>query len=236
MRLRGGLRWRLLAAIGTLAALMVAVLVMLLLALAQQRTADREAGDSFRVVYRAGRAQSAMSGLEAAERGVALSGGQPKLVATWRTADRELQTRATALAQLAREPGPLGDAIRTTTSAIQAYVRDVSRPTVARIIRARGQPGVGVASGMDERRAEMIVGRLERLNSGQVAAAIDERGRSVSQAHLAEIFGFAGIAATIAFVLAFIAYVQRAALAPLQLVAGAARALAAGDLSARVPG
>jgi signal transduction histidine kinase/HAMP domain-containing protein len=236
MRLKGGLRWRLLAAIGALAALMVAVLVMLLLALQQQRTADRQASDSFRVVYRAGRTQSAMSELEAAERGVALSGGQPQLVAAWHAADRKLATRVAALASLADRPGPLSSSIRATTTAIRSYVRDVSRPTVVRSVRTRGVPRQAVASDMAERRAEQVLGQLEQLNSGQVAAAVDQRDRSVSQAHLTEIVGFGGIAATIAFVLAFIAYVQRAALQPLQRVAGAARALADGDLSVRVPG
>ncbi len=236
MRLKGGLRWRLLVAIGTLATLMVAVLVTLLIALASQRAAVHEARSSSGIVFAAGRLQTAMSQLEAAERGVQLARGASAFVADWNRANATLLARERDLRTLARgDPSAIAP-IDATLAAIDSYRTDVSDPLV---VAARSQSEATTAPAptrANQVRAQQISDQLERLADNQLLMAKGRRARGDTQGHLANLVGFAGIFATIAFVLAFAIYVQRAALLPLQRVAAATRALAAGDLTVRVPG
>ena len=120
----------------------------------------------------------------------------------------------------------LRDASRKANTAVHtAFAADD-----ARVALARWQ----VATGADARRVRVVDTRLRALAARSRVTREQQRDRAVARARLAWAAGFTGVFATILCAVGFLAYVRRAILAPLRGVSEAARALAAGDLRARV--
>jgi signal transduction histidine kinase len=91
-----------------------------------------------------------------------------------------------------------------------------------------------VAGGATERRAQAIGEQLATFLTRERAARRQRRDRASGLAKAAQIVGAVGILATLVCAIGFLAYIRSAILVPLRGVADAARALAAGDLRARV--
>jgi len=122
--------------------------------------------------------------------------------------------------------GGLRDAGRRANAAVHAaFAADD-----ARLALARWQ----VTTGADPRRVRIVDRRLHTLAVQSRVTRQQQRDRAVAHARLAWIAGFTGVCATLLCAIGFLAYTRRAILVPLRNVASAARALAAGDLRARV--
>jgi signal transduction histidine kinase/HAMP domain-containing protein len=229
MRRMRGLSARLLIAIGVLVALHLAVFGTLLVTLDGVREADDEARDLARMTLATHEVHVALAELEAAERGVVVAGARSSFLPAWERAVEAVRARADVLA---RDGGP--DA-RALVDRVRAYVDEDSTGLVTAVrerpLDARRQ----IAGGESARRVDAIERRLERIVVRDRAARQERRDRSSELAGIAQIVGLAGLIGILSCAVGLIAYLRRAIFRPLGGVADAARALAAGDLRARVP-
>jgi len=233
MRRPRGLSTRLLVAICMLAALHIAVFAVLLTALRAQQSAARDAHGAGSIAVAAGGTRDALEQLLVAERGLAIGNGRPPFVRAWEGAAASLRTTSTLLVQQGRRiDAPTATAlgtqarryVATSSAALAALAR--SRPELARARIARGA----------ERPAQALDQRLGALQLQERNARQARQDHAEALVRIAWIAGATGILATLLCALGFLAYVRRALLLPLRRVADAARALAAGDLGARVAG
>lgn len=223
-----GLSIRLVVAISLLAALHLAVFVTLLVALTSLRSADEDARGRAGVALAATAAQVTLVELEAAQRGVVITGARGDFMASWERSARELRANVEALTRIG---GPSAGAAGARA---RAYLDDVSTPLVA--LAARNPPAARrqVTQDAGERRIHAIGAQLAASASRERSVRQQRRDRASDLARAAQIVGAVGILATLLCAIAFLAYLRSAMLIPLRSVSDAARALAAGDLQARV--
>jgi len=233
MRRNGGLRRRLLAGIGTLTVLFLAVLVVMLVAIHELRATDETARESADVVVAASRAQGTLQELETGLRaylGAPSALARAEATAMVETLDRRLAAADAAL----RDRGSASDeAMRIELARVRAFVEQTARPVLRAPRRALPPPR---AIDADVALAERTGVRLNRLVDSERDRLLPRRERTGRLARLAEYVGVVGIAATVLLVGGCLLYMRRAMLTPLRRVAEAARALATGDLHARVGG
>jgi signal transduction histidine kinase/HAMP domain-containing protein len=233
MRRPRGLSTRLLVAICTLAALHIAVFAVLLTALHAQQSSARDAHGAGSIAIATGSTRDALEELLVAERGLAIANGDRASVRAWERAGASLRASSALLAAQGRRVGApaataLGAQARryldTYSAALAALAR--SRPALVRARIARDA----------ERPAQDLSRRLGALQLQERNARQARQDHAEALVRVAWIAGATGIFATLVCALGFLAYVRRALLVPLRRVAAAARALAAGDLGARVAG
>jgi signal transduction histidine kinase len=233
MRRPRGLSTRLLVAICMLAALHIAVFAVLLTALQAQQSAARDAHGAGNVAIAAGGTRDALQQLLVAERGLAIGNGRPAFVRAWDGAADSLRASSTLLTRLGhRVHAPAAIALGTQA---RRYV-DTSSTSLAALARAHPERARARIARDGERRAQLLSRRLGALQLQERNARQARQDHAESLVRIAWIAGATGILATLLCALGFLAYVRRALLLPLRRVGDAARALAAGDLGARVAG
>jgi signal transduction histidine kinase/HAMP domain-containing protein len=232
MRRPRGLSTRLLIAICTLAALHIAVFAVLLTALHAEQSAARDAHGAGSIAVAAGATRDALQQLLVAERGLAIANGAPAFVRTWERAAASLRANSALLVQQGRRV----DA--PTATALGARARRYLGASAGLAALARSRPALARAriARDGEQPAQALSRRLGVLQLRERSARQARQDHAEALVRLAWIAGATGIAATLLCALGFLAYVRRALLLPLRRVAAAARALAAGDLGARVAG
>ncbi|MGB2712337.1 MAG: hypothetical protein WBC33_12585, partial [Conexibacter sp.] len=151
MRRTRGLSLRLVVAIGTLAALQLAVFVTMVVAIHGLRAADGDARHAAQTARTALDVQLALAELEAAERGVVIGRSRPAYVAAWRRSVAELHARTNAFAAAA------GSQDRQLAADVRAYATEFSTAHAAEAARAHVAPGPG------EPHAEALQARLGAL-------------------------------------------------------------------------
>ncbi len=231
MRRMPGLSLRLLVAISLLAALHLAVFITLLVALGNLRAADSDARDSATVARAITGVQIALSELEAEERGALITHGSRQFLTTWRDSANELREHTDVLAIVARRPE------RAVVGRIRSYLADSASALAD--AEAGADPAITqrqLALGESERVVRAIDRELDAVLAQERAARTDRRESATGLAEIAQILGVVGIATTFVCAIGFLIYIRAAILKPLRGVADAARALAAGDLGARVAG
>ena len=231
MRRNGGLRRRLLAGIGTLTVLFLAVLVVMLVAIHELRGTDEAARETARVVVATSRTQGALQELETVLRdyiAAPTAANRRQL----RVLVEELDGRIrTAQAAVDDRDDPDAAAIGRELGNVQEYVDETARPILAAPVDAL--PSIGQLASR-EAAAERTGVRLSRLVDAQRDTLLPRRERTGRLAELAEWVGVVGIVATLLLVVGCLLYMRRAVLSPLRRVAQAARSIASGDLDARV--
>jgi signal transduction histidine kinase/HAMP domain-containing protein len=227
-----GLSTRLLVAIGLLAALQLTILVVLLFALHGQRDASAKAAGASSVATAAMSARIALDELQVAERGVAIAGARAPFLDAWQRSAAVLRVRASDLLQSGETMR--ARAARTQALRMRDYLDRVSAP-LARL--GQRDPGAARARAVDSNaRASAIRTALSALERHERAVRARERDRAASLLRLVWIAGATGIVASLLCALGFLLYVRRSILTPLRGVVEATRALAAGELGARVSG
>ncbi len=231
MRRTGGLRRRLLAGIGTLTVLFLAVLVVMLVAIRELRATDEAARTTASVVVANARAQAALQELEPVLR---------DYVEAPTAVNRAQLSRQIALLgrRLATAEETLADGETRSEAAITKELRDVRAfvaATAMPILRSPPSqlPTVGQLA-TREAAAEQTGVRLSRLVDAERDTLLPRRERTARLARLAEWVGVVGIVATVLLVIGCLYYMRRAVLAPLGRVADAARSIADGNLDVRV--
>jgi signal transduction histidine kinase/HAMP domain-containing protein len=231
MRRNGGLRRRLLAGIGTLTVLFLAVLVVMLVAIHELRGTDEAARETATVVVATSRTQGALQELETVLRDYIEHPtvvNRAKLRLLLEQIDRRLHIAQEAL-QGRDDAGAV--AIGRELLDVQEYVDETARPILTTPVSAL--PTIGQLASR-EAAAERTGVRLSRLVDVQRDTLLPRRERTGRLAKLAEWVGVVGIAATILLVIGCLLYMRRAVLSPLRRVSEAARSIAGGDLNARV--
>jgi signal transduction histidine kinase/HAMP domain-containing protein len=215
-------------AIGALAALNLAVFVTLLVTLSGLRDSNRAAADLARVGVAGTGLETAVARLEASERGVVIVGADPAFVRSWHRDAAVLRASADMFAEIAGPPQ------RVLAADARAYLAGTSAPLVALAARDPAAARRHFQQGRSEQSAQALQDRLAALVVRERAAHAARRSDVNRLASRAWIAGLVGVVMTLICAAGFLAYVRRAILVPLRGVGTAARALAAGDLRARV--
>ncbi|MDO8184158.1 ATP-binding protein [Conexibacter sp. JD483] len=233
MRRDGGLRRRLLVGLGTLTVLFLAVLGTMLFAVHELRATDRAAQRTSEVVVPTSRAQTELTKLETAMRDRV----EQRTPGSARALDRSIAEVLGALRRVelavADRDDTVAGLIRAEVAAARSFIADVVEP-----ISADPSASLGDGSRLSraERQSEQIALRLNQLVERGRATLLPRRERTAHLAQLAEIVGVAGIVFTLLLLGGCLLYFRRSVLDPMGNVAAAARAIAEGDLQARVRG
>lgn len=233
MHRHGGLRRRLVAAIGLLAVLVLGVLAMLMATIDELRSADDLARRDAALVVPASRTHAAFAELLAVERRLRIAPRERRAAIAHALAHEIAAVRK----QLADLEAGLGGAQPTAAldraqADVRAYLDDVITPLLA--AARRGSAGTPpIVPEMPGRGATVARALTEAVEDGRTSL-LARRERASDLARRAELIGAGGIAAILLYLVAFAVYARRTVLQPLDHVVATARAMAAGDLTARV--
>ncbi|MDO8209916.1 ATP-binding protein [Conexibacter sp. CPCC 206217] len=233
MRRNGGLRRRLLAGIGTLTVLFLAVLVVMLFAIRELRSTDSAASHLSNVVVSTSNAHDDLTALDIGLRNYV----DRRDAASARQLDAATATLNDALDRVERVLSGRTDMAAVDIRTQLARTRDFVDTTIA-AVRADGDvsPADDERLARAEREAGQISAQLSRLVENGRANLLPRRQRTGRLAELAEFVGVAGIVFTLFVVAGTLYYMRRSVLSPMRHVADAARAISDGDLQARVRG
>jgi signal transduction histidine kinase len=227
-----GLSGKMAIASGALAVLLAAVLLVLIIAIAGQRDATREAHASQNVVIASSTLWALVLTLDSGQRGYTQS-DSPRYLGPWTKARARLPGAARRLRLLTTGPErPL--AVRIANDSV-SYLYDYAIPFVRRARREGAPPPSEALLNEGWTRVNRLRGQFGTLNS-QLAALAAMRSREASdRADRALAIGIIGIALSTGLILLFALYLSRSVVRPIRRVAMAADGLEAGNLRARVP-
>jgi signal transduction histidine kinase len=237
---RGRLRARsgLLARIGgwalVVSVALGAVFAVLILSVIGLRNRSLEARRSQEVIATANRLQTLVVDLETGLRGFVIT-RKDRQLAPWRTALRLYPGELKSLIRLTAEnPGQQARA-RQIGAAISNYLTVYSLPLL-RFIRDNPQVGPRVAvEGFGQEQLPQIRNQFKSFLGTEEALASERDDRARRTARVAVAVGGAGFTAALLLILAAAGYLGRAVARPIRLAAAAARRVAAGDFTSRLP-
>lgn len=228
-----GLTARMLAASLALGAVLITVLVFLLVALQAQSEADADVRHTEQAIAAAVELKSTLLDLETGMRGYVITRQAPFLD-PWRRARAALPGATENLEVLVRdEPDQLVRA-REINTGIRYYLTEYSEPIVREVSSSPRQAGSVVATRVGRRRVVTLRGQFDEFTRVENGLAADRRRHSSASASRAEAIAEVGLVGSVLLVALYFFYLVRAIVRPVRRVAGAARGLAAGDLTARV--
>ncbi len=231
--MRGGLAGRMLVASGLLALIVAGVFTLLIVALAEEREAERRAERAASVLLAATTLERLVIDLQTGSRGFIIS-EQERFLEPWHAALREMPAQQRTLERLVMDPEQKKRA-RSINEAIRSYIDEWTLPLVetARENAARGR--ALVADGEGKRRADAIRAQLQRFLDAENASSTDRRADADSAADRARALGLGGIAGFLLLMLLFTVYFTRTVVVPVRRLSDAVGRLGAGDLTAQVP-
>ena len=217
-----------------LGAVLAVVFVVLYVAIGRQRDAAREARTSEKIVATAGDLRSNLLDLETAEAGFLLT-GQDQFLGPFNSARKKWSPKADELRALVADDPVQARRVAIITSGFRRYLQQH-----ALIVLARAKKGMT----MSQASAAVVRGRalIDPLRTAfksfnaretEIADARDEQARTSAQR--ARILGGVGLAVSLVLVALYAFFLSRSVARPVRRVVDAARGLAGGDLSARVP-
>src|SRR3954454_16341818 len=218
-----------------LGAVLAVVFVVLSVAIGRQRDAASEARTSEKIVATASDLRSSLLDLETAEAGFLLT-GQAQFLDPFNHARKQWTRQADELRTLVADDPVQARRVAVLTTGFRRYLQ---RHALTVLARAR----TGMT--MDQAAAAVVRGRalilplrtaFKAFNAREtdIAAARDEQARTSAQR--ARILGGVGLAVSLVLVALYAFFLSRSVARPVRRVVDAARGLAGGDLSARVPG
>jgi signal transduction histidine kinase/CHASE3 domain sensor protein len=228
-----GLTARMLVASVALGAVLITVLVFLLVALDAQSKADDDVRHTEQAIAAAVELKGTLLDLETGMRGYVITRQAPFL-GPWRSARKALPAAAAKLELLVRdEPEQLVRA-REIASGVRSYLTDYSEPIVREVSSSPGRARSVIATGIGRRRVDRLRGRFGEFTQVENRLAADRRRHSRASADRAETIAEVGLVGSVLLVALYFLYLVRSIVRPVRRVAGAARGLATGDLTARV--
>jgi signal transduction histidine kinase len=233
MRTRGGLTRRMVVASGALVLVVGAAFTVLLVAIADLRSAEQHAQQSEKVLVVANRLERFVVDAEAGLRGYAVTADDSYLD-LWRTAQVAVPQQAAALAGLvADNPDQLARAQRIAQAA-KSYLVDYSAPAVA---AARKDPGAVAwvpVTAEGKRRVDALRAEFDAFMTTEQGLEAGRQSHSDVTARRAILAAAVGSAGSVVLVVLFAVYLSRAIVGPVRRAAVMAGRLADGDLSARL--
>jgi signal transduction histidine kinase len=211
------------------------VFAVLILSVIGLRDRSLQARRSQEVIATANRLQTLVVDLQTGLRGYVITRKDSELD-PWNEALRLYPGELASLIRLTKENPEQQARAKSIGRSINSYLTLYSRPLIRYI---RNNPQVGARVAMQGVGASEQVPQIRRqfqsfLRSEEtLARERDDRARHT--ATLAIAVGLAGFAGLLLIILAAGGYLERAVARPIRLAAGAARRVAAGDLSSRLP-
>jgi signal transduction histidine kinase len=231
LRARLGLLPRIGIAVGGLAAGLVVVFALLIVAIVGLRHRSLEARHTQQVIATANGLQTLVIDFETGLRGFAIT-KEEKFLNPWRTARRESPKRIAALIRLTAGDPKQEIAAHAIKRQINDYFSTFS-PPLMQFLRRNSVAAAYVASFAPQ------VDAIRKSFSKFLAVEQAEGAARDNQARLtarhAVFAAVVGLAIALAFLVALAFYLARDVARPVRLAAGAAKGIAAGDLSERLP-
>jgi len=228
-----GLRGRMLAASGLLAAVVAGAFTLVVLEVRDQHAAARSAQRAAEVTAVANELERLAIDLQSGMRGFVITGNEAFL-APWEGARARIPAQIEELERLI-----LDDAQRERAAEIGRLVRDFdfefAAPVVALARSNRDRAVERVAAGEGKQRMDEIRSAFDRFAEVERRIAAERQARAEREFETTFAAGLGGLAGSVLLVLLVAGYLSRSIVTPVGRVAGAAGRLARGDLSARVP-
>ena len=233
-RARSGLLARIALGVGGLAAGLAIVFALLLIAVVGLRHRSNEARRSQEVIATANGLQTLLIDFETGLRGFVIW-KQQKYLKPWRDARTDYPKEMTKLIQLTGHDAHQHAAALQIRREIDAYLRDFSLPLVLFLERNPDVARPVAASKTGSSKVQAIRRRFASFlaNEETLGAARDDRARTTARNAL--VVGLIALGGALCFLLAAATYLERVVARPVRMVASAARRVAAGDLSGRLP-
>src|SRR6266511_4399567 len=222
---RGGLTGRMVVGSGLLLVVVGVAFAVLLVSVAELRTATRLARHSQEVLVAANQLERLAIDLETGQRGFVIT-GQERFLGPWRAARVAVPGQASTLARLvAGDPAQQRRAQRLWR-AVRSYVEDYSVGLVAAARRDPAAARTVAATQEGKRRVDAMRGEFDRLIG-------TEQGLAVARRAIGAAAG--GLAGSVLLIVGLAGYLTRAIVRPVRSTAAMAGRLAGGDLGARMP-
>lgn len=225
---------RIVIASALLAVLVAGAFAILVIALSELRETTTEAGRSKDVTASALLLEQHLLQADAALRGY-VNTGDPRFLRIWRKARSELPGSTAALVDSASgDPAQLRRVGRLV-AAVRAYEEDYAVPLVgiAEVSPAAARSAVALAEG--RRRLDSVRARFADVLTVENTVSASRVSSATSQAHRAIVIGVVALGASVFLVLLFGVELARAVARPVRQASEAAKGVAAGDLSVRLP-
>ena len=229
----GGLALRMVVASVLLALLVGAAFAVLLLAISDLRTSQRQVVRSREANAAAARLEERVIDLETGVRGFVIA-RQERFLEPWRAARAAIPGETAALARLV-EASVQKRRVQEITREINSYIRDYSVPLVndAR----RGDPAARsvAVTAEGKRRVDALRREFETFRVFERDLLTRRQRGDDTNASRAVAAAVVGLAGSIALIFFFGAYLTRAIVQPIRRASRLAEQLAAGDLTTRMP-
>ncbi len=231
---RGGLTGRMVVGSGLLLVVVGVAFAVLLVSVAELRTATRLARHSQEVLVAANQLERLVIDLETGQRGFVIT-GQERFLGPWRAARVAVPGQASTLARLvAGDPAQQRRAQRLWR-AVRSYVEDYSVGLVAAARRDPAAARTVAATQEGKRRVDAMRGEFDRLIGTEQGLAVARQQRAQGAARRAIGAAAGGLAGSVLLIGGLAGYLTRAIVRPVRSTAAMAGRLAGGDLGARMP-
>lgn len=218
----------------TLALIVVAAFVALIVAISAQREATASEARSRDVTAASLRLEKLVVDMETGIRGLTLT-HRVRFLKPYTDARRALPSHLAALQALIAEDPVQRRRAQQLEDKIRDYVDTFAEPLVA-IVRETPQIGEDpLVADEGKRYTDEIQALFTRLLGAEDALAEDAAGNAEGRSHLAVILGASGIGASTALIVLFGAFLARSIGRPVRAVASGATRLAGGEWSLRLP-
>jgi CHASE3 domain sensor protein len=229
----GGLTRRMAVASGLLALIVGAAFTLLLVSVADLRTAEQLARHSEEVLAAANQLERLVVDLETGQRGFVAT-GKAHFLEPWRAARAALPQASARLERLAVVQVQHRRAVWITQAAA-AYVREFSVPLVAAARRDPAAAQTEAATEEGKRRVDAMRAEFDRLVATERGLAATRQTRAETAATRATVAAAGGLAGSVLLIVVFAGYLTQAIVRPVLGTAAMAGRLAGGDLDARMP-
>ena len=233
-RARSGLLARIALGMGALGAGLTIVFTVLLFAVVGLRHRTNEARQSQEVIATANGLQTLLIDFETGLRGFVIW-NQEKYLAPWRTARKHYPTEMAKLIRLTAKEPRQHAAAREIKREIDSYLVKYSLPLVGFLRRNPGLARPVAAAETGSGQVQEIRKRFARFLADEEGLSGERDARARTTAHNALVVGLIALGGALLFLLAIAIYFERTIANPVRLVARAARRVATGDLSGRLP-
>jgi signal transduction histidine kinase len=220
---------------GAFALLIIAVFVLLVVAIREQRDSANRAIKAQEAISAGNKLEKLAIDLETGVRGYVASGAKPVFLQPYTAARQAYQSQARQLVGLVRDNPGADSTAHQIQSAINDYVNLYSIPMISlardRIDVARSV----IVNGTGPTRIEAIRRQFQALFNSERAVADRRTKQASSRANTAVWVGIGGLVLGLSSVLILAIYLSRSVVRPVRDVAEGAERVADGDLSARAP-
>lgn len=218
----------------TVALLLGTVLSLLIVTVASQRAAAREALRAQEVLIIANQLQGSLRTVENGMRGFVAS-GRERFLETAAEALERYPERIEALERLVGEDPVQAQRLRDLRTRLDKWVRLSARPLVALAREDRRSAQSEMQTGDGRWRLSALEGAVGELGALRRGVVREGAQRAADRSTLAIGFGVGGLGLVLGVAAGLAVYLGRSIVRPVRTVARATGRLAAGDLSTRVP-